>query len=72
MNCDFAKQSKLAGDIDHNLEKPFRSSSVVEQSAVNRSAAGSNPACGANHVLNPHIVEYNFHGITWRSHDGRK
>ncbi|SVA75257.1 uncharacterized protein METZ01_LOCUS128111, partial [marine metagenome] len=26
----------------------FRSSSVVEQSAVNRSVAGSNPACGAN------------------------
>ena len=28
----------------------FRSSSVVEQSAVNRSAAGSNPACGATMV----------------------
>ncbi len=25
----------------------FHSSSVVEQSAVNRSVAGSNPACGA-------------------------
>jgi hypothetical protein len=25
----------------------FRSSSVVELSAVNRSVAGSNPACGA-------------------------
>ncbi|SUZ77288.1 uncharacterized protein METZ01_LOCUS30142 [marine metagenome] len=29
--------------------KTFRSSSVVEQSAVNRSVAGSNPACGANY-----------------------
>src|SRR5699024_10219582 len=29
------------------LQTTFHSSSVVEQSAVNRSVAGSNPACGA-------------------------
>src|SRR5699024_4271533 len=30
-----------------SLQTTFHSSSVVEQSAVNRSVAGSNPACGA-------------------------
>src|SRR5699024_11976608 len=33
--------------IKMNLYTLFHSSSVVEQSAVNRSVAGSNPACGA-------------------------
>ncbi len=28
-------------------QKPFHSSSVVEQSAVNRSVVGSSPTCGA-------------------------
>src|SRR5699024_10420428 len=33
--------------IKMNLYTLFHSSSAVEQSAVNRSVAGSNPACGA-------------------------
>ncbi len=32
--------------VGHCQADLFRSSSVVEQSAVNRSVAGSNPACG--------------------------
>ncbi|CAI8924074.1 exported hypothetical protein [Bacillus licheniformis] len=38
----------------------FRSSSVVELSAVNRSVAGSNPACGANASIAQQVEH--FHG----------
>src|SRR5699024_10248472 len=58
-NCKHYKMSAT------NL-KTFHSSSVVEQSAVNRSVAGSNPACGAiikilNHASMAQQVEH-FHG----------
>jgi hypothetical protein len=34
--------------VDHEYYLLFRSSSVVELSAVNRSVVGSSPTCGAN------------------------
>ncbi len=39
---------------------PFHSSSVVEQSAVNRSVVGSNPTCGANGELSEWSKEHDW------------
>ena len=43
-----------------NFNASFRSSSVVEHSAVNRAVVGSNPTCGASASI-AQLVEH-FHG----------
>ena len=52
LNDKYNIKSRIKGKIDFstwlgNKYKLFRSSSVVELSAVNRSVVGSNPTCGA-------------------------
>src|SRR5699024_5889871 len=42
-----SQQTTSGKKASATLQQIFHSSSVVEQSVVNRSVAGSNPACGA-------------------------